>query len=172
MGSLNLCTFIGPYQSGASLAVIAKQFGVPKCRVRTALLRAGVLRTRSEAMRLVDQSNRLKRVGFTHSDESKQKMREARRRWAADHARGTSIKPNGYVEYTTGEHKGRSVHVVAMERRLGRRLGPDEQVHHIDGDRQNNADDNLQLLTRAEHARLHRARDIHQRGRTRDGRFA
>ncbi len=36
-------------------------------------------------------------------------------------------------------------HRLAMAEKLGRPLGPDESVHHIDGDRSNNAIDNLQL---------------------------
>jgi hypothetical protein len=46
-----------------------------------------------------------------------------------------------------------------MESRLGRPLREDEQVHHIDRDRSNNSDDNLALVTRAGHGRLHRFED-------------
>ena len=37
-----------------------------------------------------------------------------------------------------------------MERHLGRKLGPDEEVDHIDDDRSNNHISNLQVLTPAE----------------------
>ena len=46
--------------------------------------------------------------------------------------------------------------MTIMERRLGRRLRPDEHVYHIDGDRLNNDENNLALVTRSGHARLHR----------------
>lgn len=53
-----------------------------------------------------------------------------------------------------------SAAVEAMEARLGRRLLRDEMVHHIDGDPQNIDYDNLALVTRAGHARLHRREEI------------
>jgi hypothetical protein len=46
-------------------------------------------------------------------------------------------------------------HVMVMERHLGRRLEATECVHHVDGDRTNNALENLQLMTKSEHMRLH-----------------
>lgn len=55
-----------------------------------------------------------------------------------------------------GENKGRGVHVVVMERHIGRRLDADEVVHHIDGNKHNNDLSNLQLMKRADHTRLHR----------------
>lgn len=42
-----------------------------------------------------------------------------------------------------------------MEIILGRKLTPKEVVHHKDGDCSNNSPDNLQVMTRAEHTRLH-----------------
>jgi hypothetical protein len=49
----------------------------------------------------------------------------------------------------TGEHRW------IMEETLGRKLLPDEVVHHIDGDRLNNAPSNLRVMSRAEHTRQH-----------------
>lgn len=52
---------------------------------------------------------------------------------------------------------GRSVdeHRLAMERLIGRRLGQNEVVHHIDGDKSNNDLTNLVLMSRSDHARMH-----------------
>jgi len=46
-------------------------------------------------------------------------------------------------------------HRLIMEEYLGRKLGDDEVVHHINGDKHDNDISNLQVMTRSEHARLH-----------------
>jgi len=50
---------------------------------------------------------------------------------------------------------GRHMHRVKAEEKLGRQLLPGEIVHHKDGDKWNNHPDNLEVMTQAEHARLH-----------------
>lgn len=51
---------------------------------------------------------------------------------------------------------GRHVHRIIAEQIIGRPLYPEEVVHHIDGNKQNNSVDNLQVLpNQAEHARIH-----------------
>lgn len=42
-----------------------------------------------------------------------------------------------------------------MECRLGRRLSDNEEVHHVDGDFANNAFDNLRVVERTNHRKLH-----------------
>jgi hypothetical protein len=50
---------------------------------------------------------------------------------------------------------GRHEHRVIAEQKLGRTLRKGEVVHHIDGDRLNNAPENLAVMTQAEHMRQH-----------------
>ena len=66
-----------------------------------------------------------------------------------------------------GTHAGRPIdgfsngkpvysHRAVVEKRLGRRLGSDEIVHHIDGNKFNNASSNLYLFkSRAAHRKAH-----------------
>lgn len=46
-------------------------------------------------------------------------------------------------------------HIIIMEQHLGRFLELNECVHHKDHDRSNNTIDNLLLITRGEHSKLH-----------------
>jgi len=46
-------------------------------------------------------------------------------------------------------------HQELMEKKLGRRLKKGEVVHHIDGDKLNNNLDNLVVMSRSEHMKLH-----------------
>lgn len=62
-----------------------------------------------------------------------------------DGYRRVNVSP-GVVEY---EHR------LVMERHLGRKLTPKENVHHIDGDTLNNDPSNLQIVTRSEHMTIH-----------------
>jgi len=57
---------------------------------------------------------------------------------------------NNYVKF----HQ-RHMHRVVAEQKLGRPLERGEIVHHLDGDKWNNAPENLEVMTQAEHARLH-----------------
>lgn len=50
-------------------------------------------------------------------------------------------------------------HTYKVSRYIGRKLLPDECVHHIDRDRSNNSMDNLMLMTRASHLSLHMHED-------------
>lgn len=69
--------------------------------------------------------------------------------------KGFSRLQKGYLCYTTGKHKGRRIHVVIMEEYIGRKLMPDECVHHINGDKTDNRIENLVLMKIGEHSALH-----------------
>lgn len=59
-----------------------------------------------------------------------------------------------YIEVPDRPKKVRE-HRYLMEQMIGRPLGDNEHVHHIDGDSLNNDPENLQLITASEHASLH-----------------
>lgn len=75
---------------------------------------------------------------------------------------GRTINTQGYVLIYSPEHPYRDArkyvreHRLVMEKKLGRYLRPDEEVHHINHDKLDNQIDNLQLLSFEEHLALHR----------------
>ena len=47
------------------------------------------------------------------------------------------------------------LHRVLVENKIGRGLLPNEEVHHKDNDKTNNNVENLEVLTKSEHAKIH-----------------
>lgn len=91
---------------------------------------------------------------------------------------GYRIDRDGYIRTYAPDHpwprKSGYVpeHVRVMELHLNRKMGPNESVHHRDENRRNNALENLEVMTRGEHSRLHRRKDTARRKRDAGGRFA
>lgn len=71
---------------------------------------------------------------------------------------------HGYKVIYTGNGSGRKEHLKVMEEHLGRSLIKGEAVHHKNFIRDDNRLENLELMTTAEHARLHREleKELHQ----------
>jgi hypothetical protein len=165
------------YRSGMSIPEVSEAVGKSMSTVRYWLKKQADLRSRADGIRIAAEKGKLSHMlgkDREFSEQWKRNISISKLKSADKSAKGFSLKPNGYLEYTRGTHKGRSVHVVLMEKRIGRRLLPDECVHHIDGDKQNNNEDNLALLTRSGHSRLHRFEDAlsnNVRERKENGRF-
>lgn len=66
-----------------------------------------------------------------------------------------SQNTQGYIYLSVGKYRRVLEHRYIAEQIIGRELLPNEVVHHIDGNRQNNAADNILVMTRADHSKLH-----------------
>lgn len=78
----------------------------------------------------------------------------------ASNCRGGKYYQRGYVMAFAPNHpymnRNRHVyeHRLVMEQKLGRYLEPRERVHHIDGIKDHNTDDNLELCTAPNHTTI------------------
>lgn len=69
---------------------------------------------------------------------------------------GRYITDHGYVRILIGPKKYRYEHRLVMEKKLGRPLLRTELCHHINGDRADNREENLELVSHSGHDRRHR----------------
>jgi hypothetical protein len=74
---------------------------------------------------------------------------------------GKRVTFSGYVEVRNKDHhrarKNGYVfeHILVAEKKLGRKLNPNEQVHHKNKVKTDNRPENLEVIDAGEHARLH-----------------
>jgi hypothetical protein len=68
-----------------------------------------------------------------------------------------------YVKVATGPRRWITEHRVIAAEKIGRKLLSNEHVHHIDGNKQNNAPSNLRVMLGPEHHKLHRQQEKERR---------
>ncbi|KKN21363.1 hypothetical protein LCGC14_0926140 [marine sediment metagenome] len=68
---------------------------------------------------------------------------------------GKYIDEMGYVQVRIGPGRYRREHRIVMEKKLGRPLKRTELCHHINGDKTDNREKNLELMSRSRHNRHH-----------------
>ena len=101
--------------------------------------------------------------GYKPTEEQKRKNREAHKGENNHHWRGGTFKDYGYILVLNIGHPFANsrgyirVQRLVMEKFLGRYLTPDEVVHHVDGNKENNVIENLMLFgSVGEHTKYHR----------------
>lgn len=94
--------------------------------------------------------------GHKHSEETKQKLREMN--LGDKNAQWKNGKTKHSLGYVLVTIDGEQIleHRVVAEKSLGRKLRPDEIVHHINKNKTDNTPSNLMVMTRAEHIREHK----------------
>jgi hypothetical protein len=91
------------------------------------------------------------------------------KKFGKDHMRwnnGEAHCSSGYIMVLTSRKPRKYVfqHRLVMQEYLGRELSLSEVVHHINHNRSDNRLENLQVLSRAEHIKIHKPNSFHQRG--------
>ena len=177
----NLSELAERYVEGECVAQICAGTAISPHTLRRRFLALGIMRSKDAAIKHAFESGRMKgrktRAGVPQSDEGKRKASETKRKKADETARGWRITSHGYVAFTRrgDPNYGRMLHVVRMEEAIGRSIKRGECVHHIDGNKLNNDISNLQLMSHAEHARLHRRQEAEnelRRPKNLNGRFS
>jgi hypothetical protein len=97
-------------------------------------------------------SDKLKELGIVVDDRVAALQSERNPDW-----KGGKTISQGYVEISSKaiSPKRKREHQIVMENYIGRELKADEVVHHIDGNKQNNNINNLALMDKSAHSRLH-----------------
>ena len=158
---------------GASLRMLENEIGIERQKLSREMKKAGMrVPTRIESVKFLWKNHKHPHIGKTGSlcptygrkmsDETKQKLREAMAGDKNYHWSGGRKKhSSGYILVYRPDNQLADKHGFVLEHRLvaeqkyGRKLTSSDIVHHIDGNKTNNNPENIVVLTRSEHAKLH-----------------
>jgi hypothetical protein len=135
------------YESGESVNSIARRYKMNSSGVCRAFQKANV------PMRDMSSANKLakKRSRRSYPSGDKHPL-----------YKGITRHESGYILIKIKDHPRAHKytgfvfeHIAVAENNIGRRLKPDECVHHINGIKDDNRPDNLMVMTKSDHMRFH-----------------
>lgn len=163
---------IDALSNGASVRMISLEIGVEHHTLSRKLKSLGVnVPTRAESAANTWKNHKHPRIGKKGkdcpvygkrmSDSTREKMEKIWKKNGDDRRIYRKEHSGGYILIYVPEHphadRGGYVaeHRYIVEKSLGRYLRSDDIVRHIDGNKKNNDSDNLVVLSRSDHAKLH-----------------
>jgi hypothetical protein len=156
--------FIVEHYKTMKIAEIAEKLGMTYSQVKNTARKLGVSKYKSVKWRPIEERTLIK---YYPDYGAKFCADMLERSVSAVHKKAEQLgigQNNSYIYYdkqgyavdTSDRNNKRYIHRLVMEKMIGRPLRSDEIVHHIDGNKLNNDPSNLQIVTRAEHIRIHK----------------
>lgn len=161
-----------------SLSQIAKQLGTHPKKVQVWMVAYGIPRRAfstkglpgsmlgkhmtEQAKRLLSNAKRGRKLSPEQAKKVTAHLKDYRWGNKNPNWKGGIVKTDsGYLFVRIDKHPRRNsggyvgIHILELEKKIGRYLAKDEVCHHIDENKLNNHPDNLQLMTFSEHSRHH-----------------
>lgn len=167
MKEINIAAAISEYGTGRiTVRDLAEKYGVSAGKMYYILRDAGCKFThrRRKPVTDLERENRSRANKGRVISEAQRKMISVRNSCNYNGLNGYGHIKNhnmGYVLAYVPEHPNAHkdgyvmLHTVLMERAIGRYLKPNEVVHHINHDKKDNRLENLKLMDKKEHMKMH-----------------